>query len=822
MNTDAYYSPNPTHRTTPYVVRDDNRENNNYSYSHQHHDLASQVNLLDRYPNESLIERMLGQSDRRFLMPAQPARLNVAIQGLYPEPDLDDAQATTAYQAFRNEERDRSGASPETLAAISEYLHSPDMSSCKAVKVRGYETYKSSDSNKENIDPDLDLAMPVRNPDRIPDDLRDDLLASDLVECSIPSNITDEDFQPLLPPFEMSESISEIMFNDPPSFRKMLSTSTVNGLQDIGSRRGSTSGNGNDHNQTGSYTSSAQFATQPPMYGSHNSERHRQLMADMGYQRAASFSTVSGAVRGKLDTFLAGEYVKRPVLRSRKFSLKLNVDTNKGYLGGTSLEGEICIKLKRWKENATVRISRVEIATVCVEEVGSSKRVIDSCKLFMRSDINFCNAGLNVISFSTTLPKTFGPGYFAGPRAKIRYFVFLCASADQNDISRLLRTSEEIKFYNTTNVEHPTSLHVSRVVTKTNNVRFVGCGSVSVKIESAQDYFEAGKYCYLRTTVFNQSSSVVNRLKMTVVRCTEYLDSARRTRRTEERVIANSTFKASRDGWPKVEPMTQAAYTSAVRIPEFAVSIISSGFRVDYHVDMSVGGLLRQYVTARFPLTVFFKPERFGPLVSHSERMRRHVPGVFTTPEPPGSLREIGLNRPFQGYRDTLTRNVDRIYSRKAESEVVPMAKKNFKSTESVENSGSRAPRLQTPNVVLRRDIRENNGVDGFYSMRSMQDREQLAGAANDRLRQLLKSMFDHPRARQERDGDDVEKLHDWDCKEPNMAPESDDPGLPVPTVAVARVKKDCATAAATAATAAAAAAAADVPVPVDNSKCFV
>ncbi|KAK9244967.1 hypothetical protein V1506DRAFT_539837 [Lipomyces tetrasporus] len=798
MNTDAYYSLSPTHRTSQYVVHDDNGENNHYSYGHQQHDLANQVNLLDRYPNESLIERMMGQSDRRFLMPAQLARLNVAIQGGYAEPDLDDAQVTTGYQAFRKEERDRSGASPETLAAISEYLHSPDSSSRKAVKVRGYETYKSSDSNKENLDPDLDLAMPVHNPDRIPDDLHDDLLASDQVECSIPSNITDEDFQPLLPPFEMSESISEIMFiNDPPSFRKMLSTSTVNGIQDIGSQ------NENDHNQAKSYTSSAQFATQPPVYGSRNSERHRQLVADMGYQRAASFSTVSGAVGGKLDTFLAGEYVKRPVLKSRKFSLKLNVDTNQGYLGGTSLEGEICIKLKRWKENGMVHISRVEIATVCVEEVGSSKRVIDSRKLFMRSDIDICNAGLNVISFSTTLPKTFGPGYFAGPRAKIRYFVFLCASADQNDISRLLRTSEEIKFYNATNVEHPTSLHVSRVVTKTNNVRFVGCGSVSVKIESAQDYFEAGKYCYLRTTVFNQSSSVVNRLKMTVVRCTEYLDSARRTRRTEERVIANSTFKASRDGWPKVEPMTQAAYTSAVRIPEFAVSIISSGFRVDYHVDMSVGGLLRQYVTARFPLTVFFKPERFGPLVSHSERMRRHVPGVFSTPEPPSSLRVMGLNRPFQGYRDTLTRNVGRIYSRKAESELVPMAKKNFKSTESVENSGSRAPRLQAPNVVLRRDIRENNGVDGFYSMRSIQDKEQLAGVANDRLRQLLKSMLDYPKAPQEHDGD-----HDWDCKEPSKDSESDDPGLPVPTVAVTQGKKDGATV--------------DVPVPVDNSKCFV
>ncbi|KAK9362456.1 hypothetical protein V1504DRAFT_448545 [Lipomyces starkeyi] len=804
MNSDAY-SLIRTHRTTQFVVRDDCSENEHFPYHSPQNDVANQVNLLDRYPNESLIERRMSRSDGRFLMPAQPARLNVMFPLGHADGELDEGQGTLEYQVFRKEERDRSGASPETLAAISEYLNSPDTSSYKDVNVKAFGTYKSSDSNKENVDPDLDFGMPVRDPDRSHYGLVDDLPASDQVECSVPSNMIDENFEPLPPPFEMSGSLSEITFNDPPSFRKMLSTSTVKDLQDIRpgpTRHANTGGNMYDYSQAESQTSSVKFATQPHMYANYNSERHRQLIADLGYQRAASFSTgVPGTIAGKYDTFLAGEYVKRPVLRSRKFSLKLNIDSNKGYLGGTSLEGEICIKLKRLKENQTVHISRVEIATVCVEEVGSSKRIIDSRKLFMSSDVDICDAGLNVISFSAKLPKNFGPGYFAGPRAKIRYLVFLCASADQNDIYRLLRTSEEIKFYNATNVEHPTSLRVSRVATKTDNVRFVGCGSVSIKVESAQDYFEAGKYCYLRTNVFNHSSSVVSKLKMSVVRCIEYLDAARRTRKTQERVIASSTFKASRDGWPKVEPMSQAAYTSAIRIPEFAVSIISSGFRVDYHVDVSVGGSLRQYVIARFPVTVFYKPDKFGPLIGSTERLRHHVPGQFSTPEPPHTLREVGPNLPFQRYRDTLSRSADRFCYPKT-IEDVPMQKNNFGSKEPVSESREQ---LQTQNVVLRRDIKGNNGVDGFYSMRSMQDREQLARAANDRLRQLLKSIVDHARTEQQRASDDTEKLHDWDYVECNMPAVNDNSILAVPTVAVTKAKDDV-----------------PIRVPVDNSKCFI
>ncbi|KAK9494892.1 hypothetical protein V1508DRAFT_411319 [Lipomyces doorenjongii] len=794
MNSDAY-SLIRTHRTAQFVVRDDCSENEHFSYHSPQNDVANQVNLLDRYPNESLIERRMSRPDGRFLMPAQPARLNVMFPLGHSDGDLDEGQGTLEYQFFRREQRDRSGASPETLAAISEYLNSPDTSSCKDVKVKVFSTYKSSDSNKENVDPDLDFGMPVRDPGLVYD-----LPASDYVA----SNLIDEDFEPLPPPFDMSESISEINY-DPPSFRKMLSTSTVKDLQDIRlrpTRHANTGGNMYDYSQAGSQISSVEFATQPHMYANYNSERHRQLIADLGYQRAASFSThVSGTVTGKYDTFLAGEYVKRPVLRSRKFSLKLNIDSNKGYLGGTSLDGEICIKLKRLKENETVHISRVEVATVCVEEVGSSKRIIDSRKLFMSSDVDICNGGLNVISFSAKLPKNFGPGYFAGPRAKIRYLVFLCASADQHDIYRLLRTSEEIKFYNATNVEHPTSLRVSRVATKTDNVRFVGCGSVSIKVESAQDYFEAGKYCYLRTNVFNHSSSVVSKLKMSVVRCIEYLDSARRTRKTQERVIASSTFKASRDGWPKVEPMMQAAYTSAVRIPELAVSIISSGFRVDYHVDVSVGGSLRQYVIARFPLTVVYKPDRSAPLTGSTERLLCQAPGLFNSPELPNTLRELGPNLPCQRDRDTLSHNADRFYCRKS-IEDVPMQKNNFGSTEPVIESRER---LQTHNVVLRRDVKGNNGVDGFYSMRSMQDRAQLARAANDRLRQLLKPMVDHARTERQRASDDTEKLHDWDCVECNMPAVNDNSILAVPTVAVTKSTDDV-----------------PIRVPVDNSICFV
>ncbi|KAK9374667.1 uncharacterized protein V1513DRAFT_444804 [Lipomyces chichibuensis] len=804
MNSDVY-SLVPTHRTAQFAVRDDCSENEQFSFNSPKNDVANQVNLLDRYPNESLIERRMSRSDGRFLMPAQPARLNVMFPLRRPERDLDDGQGTLEYQVFRKEYRDRSGASPETLAAISEYLNSPDTSSYKDMKVKAFGTYKSSDSNKENVDPDLDFGMPVRDPDRSRYGLVNDSPASDKVECSMASNIIDENFEILPPPFEMSESISEINFNDPPSFRKMLSTSTVKDLLQIRPgpiRIANTAGNMYDYSQGGSQTSSVEFATQPHMYANCNSEEHQQLIANLGYQRAASFSTgVSGTVSGKYDTFLAGEYVKRPVLRNRKFSLKLNIDSNKGYLGGTSLEGEICIKLKRLKENETVHISRVEIATVCVEEVGSSKRIIDSRKLFMRSDVDICNAGLNVIPFSAKLPKNFGPGYFAGPRAKIRYLVFLCASADQNDTYRLLRTSEEIKFYNATNVEHPTSLRVSRVATKTGNVRFVGSGSVSIKVESARDYYEAGKYCYLRTNVFNHSSSVVSKLKMSVVRCIEYLDAARRTRKTQERVITSSIFKATRDGWPKVEPMTQAAYTSAVRIPEFAVSIISSGFRVDYHVDVSVGGSLRQYVIARFPLTLVYKPDRFGPLIASTDSLRRHDPGLFSTREPLNTFRKVGPNLPFERYRDTLSRNADRFYCGKT-IEDVPMQKNNFGSKEPVSESRER---LQTQNVVLRRDVKGNNGVDGFYSMRSMQDRELLARAANERLRQLLTSIVDHARTELQRASEDTEKLHDWDYMECNMPAVDDNPILAVPTVAVTKAKDDV-----------------PIRVAVDNSKCFV
>ncbi|KAK9238065.1 hypothetical protein V1525DRAFT_402339 [Lipomyces kononenkoae] len=806
MNTDAY-SRSPTHRTAQFVVRDDCRENvDNVLYRGLQNDVVTQVNLQDRYPNESLIERRMSRSDRRFLMPVQPARLNVVFPHRYHDADLDHDQGSTMeYQVFRKEERNRSGASPETLAAISEYLNSPDSSSSADIKVKSFHTHKSSDSNKENIDPDIQFGIPVRDPDRNLYNQVRDFPSSDRAECSVSSHIIDEDFQPTPPGLlDMNGAISEIMYRDPPSFRQMLSTSTVKDIQDskpCQTTQHASAGGSNMHgyNPVGSQNSSAQFATQPHVYAHCDSERRRRLIADMGYQPASSHSTVSG-LGHKFDAFLAGEYVKRPVLRSRKFSLKLNVDTNKGYLGGNALDGEICVKLKRVKENEAVHISKVEITAVCVEDIGSSKRVIDSRKLFMRSDVDICNAGLHVISFSTTLPKNFGPGYFAGPRAKIKYLLFLCASARQSDNFRLLRTSEEIKFYNATNVEHSTLLRVSRVVTKTDNVRFVGCGSVSIQVESAQDYFEAGKYCYLRTSVFNHSSSVVSKLKMNVVRCIEYLDAARRTRKTQERVLTSSVFKASRDGWPKVEPMSEGAYTSGVRIPEFAVSIISSGFRVDYHVDVSVGGSLRQYVIARFPLTVFFKPDRVGPLIRGIEFRRRHGPGVPGISEPPNMLQEISPNRPFQGYRDTLSRNVGKLdYDKSmADDEDVPMQKNNFKSTWSVNES---LEKLQAQNVVLRRDVRSNNGVDGFYSLRSMQDRAQLADAANDRLRQLLQSLLDNPRPNQERVTDDADNRNDWDYVECNgPGPTAHDPAVAViPAKDAVRVRA-----------------------PVDTSKCFV
>ncbi|KAK9368321.1 hypothetical protein V1509DRAFT_623750 [Lipomyces kononenkoae] len=805
MNADAY-SLIPFHRTAQFVVRDECRENN-FQYGSSQNDVVAQVNLQDRYPNDSLIERRMSHSDRRVLMPAQPARLNVVFPLEYDDADLDQEQGTTEYQVFRKEERNRSGASPETLAAISEYLNSPDSSFGRNKRVQPFGTHNSSDSNKENIDPDMQFGIPVRDPgpNREGSPVRD-FQSSERDEYSVP---IDEDFQPTPPRLEMNDSISEMVFSNPPSFRQMLSTSTVRDIHDIRqpceNRHVSASGNMHGYNKVASQNSSAEFATQPHVYANCDStEGRRRLITDMGYQPASSHSTVSRP-GGKFDTFLASEYIKRPVLKSRRFSLKLNIDTDKGYLGGTSMGGEICLKLKRVKDNETVHISKIEIDAVCVEEVGSSKRVIDCRKLFTSSDVDISNAGLNVLSFSTTLPKNFGPGYFAGPRAKIKYFVFLCASAQQSgdDNYRLLRTSEEIKYYNATNVEHSTLLRVSRMVTKTDNLRFVGRGSVSIKVESAQDYFEAGKYCYLRTSIINHSSSVVSKLKMHVVRCIEYLDAARRTRKSQERVVTSSVFKASKDGWPKVEPMTQGAYTSGVRIPEFAVSIISNGFRVDYHVDVSVGGSLRQYVIARFPLTVFFRPDRVGPLIRGIEFRRRHVPRMSGICEPPNTLNEISPNRPFQGYRDTLSRNADKLYCGNYNAEDVPMQKNNFRSTLSANES---LEKLQTQNVILRRDVRSNNGVDGFYSMRSMQDRAQLADAANDRLRQLLKSMVDNPQPDQARLAYDACNAYDWEDEECKRRAEDDDgPGPSGPPVAVTRAKD-----------------AVPVCIPVDNSKCFV
>ncbi|KAK9467496.1 hypothetical protein V1512DRAFT_261325 [Lipomyces arxii] len=461
--------------------------------------------------------------------------------------------------------------SPETLAAIAEYLNTSCTATC--ADKADHNTQKSSDSNKENWDPDSVVAEPYLT---IPSQTAGHVAKVPSIE------------EALVPPaFDMTLSVSEILFDDPPSFRVLLNTSTV--------RQGQYS-----HNSHGGYSDAGTswFATQ-----------------NMPIQVSGPASLRYSAVTGKLDTFLAAEFVKRPLLKNRKLSLALHLQ-NKGYTGGDILRGDICLKVKRLCEGEFVEAQKIELTTVCVEAVGSHNHIVESLKLYIREDVKFTNAGMNILRFETKLPEYFGPGYFHSSRASIRYIIFVSANVSLKGRNYMLRAGEDIKYFQkAADLLGDSPLSVIPDVRANGTIWFGGAGKIFLTVQAAQDKFEAGQYCYLRVTIGNTSTKAVTKMKLKLVQHVEYLELVRR-KGVDRCVMAKAVSMASREGWPIVESRKSASYTCAVKLPKYSTSIISTGFRVSYAVDVSVGGYLGQYITASYPIKILYRSDAAESLVT--------------------------------------------------------------------------------------------------------------------------------------------------------------------------------------------------------------
>ncbi|KAK9453545.1 hypothetical protein V1511DRAFT_505034 [Dipodascopsis uninucleata] len=271
------------------------------------------------------------------------------------------------------------------------------------------------------------------------------------------------------------------------------------------------------------------------------------------------------------------------------------------------------------------------------------------------------------------------------------------------------------------------ALETTRNAYVEDKILFGGSGLVKLGVSTGQDYFEAGKYCYLRTSLLNESKRTINKIKLKVVCSIKYLlgaeSSKHDTSHTEEHVIAKSTFKASRDGWPQVMTGQEAAYTAAIQLPACAVTINCNAFKVSYFIDVFAGSYIGQYVRARFPILIFYKPQRL--LISDT---LSSTTGMLSS--------SVRLITPLLAPHLPLTPEaLDTRENHGSPSYII----QNTKTT--LDTYRQRHPRQKLRFQKKPENHTLNNG-DGFRSMRTIRSYDEKTAANSRKLRKLLKNML--------------------------------------------------------------------------------
>ncbi|KAK9450467.1 uncharacterized protein V1518DRAFT_432273 [Limtongia smithiae] len=469
----------------------------------------------------------------------------------------------------------------------------------KAAGIKGADTggtVRSSDSNKENLDPENapDLAL---------------------------INIREEKPEGP-PPFEVSIAVSEIMFTEPPSIRQMLTTSTLRIPRDASQQP----------RQSALVTSSSEQA----LFGCNTSSQSYPNGANVN--RVKSF-VITG---DSLDPFLADEYVKRPHVGHRGYTLDMVVDGDEAaveerasgsggraisflaaatarigkrstgvgrvYFGGQEALVDVNLQVHRMRDGTRIRATNIEIAIVCYEQIKSTKIVLGTQRYRLLNSARLCNAGMNPIRHTINLPPNLGPGSLnsgsiSGPQ--IRYVLFASAVLEKdrsnatastpgtgrNVESCLLRLGREITYFPGTGIGAPERNRMQQNDVAKGWLPFGGGGRLVLyaRLKENTDYCVAGRKCYVRVYVNNGTCREVTRTVVRLVREVTYQHSG--VTKTRQQVMYRSEFCKSREGWPSVDAHSYGAFVVAVNIPETAVSIQPSpNVNVRYYMHVSAGG----------------------------------------------------------------------------------------------------------------------------------------------------------------------------------------------------------------------------------------
>ncbi|KAK9476173.1 hypothetical protein V1514DRAFT_360096 [Lipomyces japonicus] len=457
---------------------------------------------------------------------------------------------------------------PDTLDAICKYLN------CGALEENTeINSMKSSDSDKENIDPaedKSDVFQSQSNNKYMADN-------SDLLEfqASLYANSP--------PSFDVSLTMSEIEFHGQPVARLALSTSTM--------KRNA---------------SNEQLKVDNVVQEQDQTEKINLVPRDVA---TAAIPSITSHRRFIIANFFTTHYFKRKLTGKGRIDVKINIDTENGFIGGSSLPGEIVLRVKKLKQGKTIFVANFELILICYEESKNAKKIIDLHRLLVLSNFEYSKAGQDALKLSpdVKLPVVLGPGYFKNYAYQIRYMLVAKLIADYGGKETQVNVCKEIKFFNLFKIGRNSFYPaIIRQAEKQATFKFSGNGPVLITVSLDQDYHESGTLCYVQTTTLNCCNRTISKLKMRLIQSIEYLQGFKKWK-TDETVVSKSVVSYYHSGWPLIESGSKKTFTSSVQIPRFAISIDHVSFKANYFVEVAVGGYLGQYVTARLPIKILYK-----------------------------------------------------------------------------------------------------------------------------------------------------------------------------------------------------------------------